>query len=97
MSRGGRPSFSSAKADFGFDPTVDGEISAARKLGTRQGGWANVWRRFAENPERYPGVADQLRKARPETLIVDNVDSWPQDNEMAEDQLRRQLARASRR
>jgi hypothetical protein len=79
------------KADYGFDPTVDGEVSAARKLGARQGGWANIWNRFAETPERHPGVPDQLRKARPEELIVDNLDAWPQDNEMAEDQLRNRL------
>jgi len=79
------------KADYGFDPTVDGEVSAARKLGARQGGWANVWNRFAETPERYPGVPEQLRKARPEELIVDHLDAWPQDNEMAEDQLSNRL------
>lgn len=79
------------KADFGFDPTVDGEVSAARKLGLRESGWATVWRRFAETPERYPGVAEQLRKARPEEFFVDNRDAWPQENEHGEDQLRRCL------
>ena len=79
------------KTDFGFDPGTDGEITAARKLGARQGQWANVWRRFAEMPDRYPGIADQLRQARPDELIVDNVDAWPQDNEEAEDQLRNRL------
>lgn len=79
------------KADFGFDPAVDGEVSAARKLGLRESGWAAVWRRFAETPERYPGVAEQLRKARPEELFVDNRDAWPQENENGEDQLRRGL------
>jgi hypothetical protein len=76
------------KADYRLDPTVDGEVTAARKLGTRQNGWANVWKRFAETPERYPGVAEQLRKARPEELIVDNLEAWPQDNEIGEDKLR---------
>lgn len=79
------------KADYSFDPTVDGEVSAARKLGARQGGWGNIWKRFAETPERYPGVAEQLRKARPEELIVEHLDAWPQDNEMAEEQLRSRL------
>jgi hypothetical protein len=79
------------KAEYGFDPTVDGEVSAARKLGARQGRWANVWDRFAEIPDRYPGVPEQLRKARPEELIVDHLDAWPQDNEVAEDQLRNRL------
>ncbi|MCW6004623.1 BREX-1 system phosphatase PglZ type B [Micromonospora sp. CPCC 205371] len=79
------------KADYGLDPSVDGAISAARKLGTRQGRWANVWKRFAETPDRYPGVAEQLRRARPDQLFVDNLGAWPQDNEAAEEQLRNQL------
>jgi hypothetical protein len=79
------------KSDFGFNPSSDGEITAARKLGARQGHWVNVWRRFAETPHRFPGIADQLRRARPEELIVDNVDVWPQENEQAEDQLRSRL------
>jgi hypothetical protein len=79
------------KADFGFDPTVDGEVSAARMLGMRESGWTTVWQRFAETPDRYPGVAEQLRKARPEALIVDHADAWPQENEIAEDQLRSRL------
>ena len=56
-----------------------------------QGQWAKVWKRFAETPERYPGIPDQLRQARPDELIVENVDAWPQDNEAAEDQLRNRL------
>ena len=79
------------KADFAFDPTVDGEITAARRLGSRQGAWAGVWKRFAETPDRYLGVVDQLRKARPDELIPENVDSWPQENQSAEDQLRNRL------
>ncbi len=79
------------KADYGFDPTLDGEVSAARKLGGRKGGWAHVWKRFAETPERYSGIAEQLRKARPDQLIVERADAWPQDNEIAEDQLRNRL------
>ena len=79
------------KADYGFDPAAEGAVSAARELGGRTGPWAGVWKRFAETPDRYRGIADQLRKARPEELIVDNVDAWPQDNEQAEDQLRNRL------
>lgn len=79
------------KGNYGFDPTLDGEVSAARKLGDRKGGWAHVWKRFAETPDRYPGIVDQLRKARPDELIVERTDAWPQDNEMAEDQLRNRL------
>lgn len=79
------------KADFGFDPTLDGAVVAAKRLAARKDAWANVWKRFADTPERYTGIVDQLRKARPEELIVDNLDVWPQDSEMAEDQLRNRL------
>lgn len=79
------------KADYGFDPAAEGAVTAARKLGGRTGPWIGVWKRFAEAPERYRGVAEQLRKARPDELIVDNLDAWPQDNEQAEDQLRNRL------
>ena len=95
MTRSGQRSYSSAKRTIGFDPVDDGEVTAARKLGERKGAWANVWKRFAETPDRYPGVAEQLRKARPEQLIVDHADAWPQDNENAEDQLRNAAARLS--
>jgi hypothetical protein len=83
------------KADFGFDPTVDGEIVAARKLAGQQGKWAQVWKRFAEHPETYPGVPGQLRKARPteQPMLGESPlsEPWPQDNEVAEDQLRAAL------
>ncbi len=79
------------KSDFAFDPGTDGEITAARKLGAQRAHWANVWRRFAETPNRYPGIANQLRRARPDELIVESVGSWPQDNEQAEDHLRSRL------
>jgi hypothetical protein len=79
-------------ADYGFDPAVDGEVTAAANLGGRVGPWENVWKRFAETPERYPGIADQLRKARPQELVMENLDVWPQDNEIAEDQLRNLLS-----
>jgi hypothetical protein len=76
------------KADFGFDPMVDGEISAARKLAGRQGRWAQAWKRFAEQPDRYPGITGQLRKARPDDEFIFDRDAWPQENDAAEGQLR---------
>jgi hypothetical protein len=81
------------RADYDFDPAVDGEIDAARMLGAREGSWAKAWKRFAEAPERYPGVVEQLRKARPESPAVDRLDAWPQDNEAAEAELRAELRR----
>jgi hypothetical protein len=77
--------------DFYFDPAADGPISAAVKLGERAGGWEQVWKRFAEMPQRYPGIAERLRQAKPMKLSFEHSDAWPQDNETAEDQLRNQL------
>jgi hypothetical protein len=79
------------KADYGFDPTIAGEVTGARMLGGRKAAWAKVWKRFAETPDRYIGVVEQLRKARPDELIVELPDSWPQENENAEEQLRNRL------
>ena len=80
------------KADYGLDPARHGEIAAAGRLATQDGTWAQVWRRYSETPQRYPGVAEQLRKARPQELYVDHRESWPQDNDNEEDYLRNQLA-----
>lgn len=79
------------RSEFRFDPSTDGEITAARKLGTRRDQWARVWRRFVEMPHRYPRIAHQLRRGRPDVLIVENVDAWPQENEQGEDQLRNRM------
>jgi len=78
-------------ADLGFDPAADGPISAAVKLGERTDGWGLVWKRFEDMPERYPGIADRLRQAKPMKLSFEYSDAWPQDNETAEDRLRNQL------
>ncbi|TQM43378.1 BREX-1 system phosphatase PglZ type B [Pseudonocardia cypriaca] len=80
------------KADYGFDPELDGEIAAARRLAARDGNWDLVWKRFAEMPQGYRGVPEQLRKARPLEFHVDNPPAWPQDNENDEDHLRSRLA-----
>lgn len=79
------------KHDFRFDPAADGEIQGARRLGEAEGQWAEVWRRFRENPSEYPGIPDRLRQARPETLFTSGAATWPQDNEVGEDQLRARL------
>lgn len=75
------------KADFGFDPSHETEVAAARKLGEHDSGWPKVWKRFAETPERFPGVVERLRQAKPMELTFDPSPAWPQDNEIAEEQL----------
>jgi hypothetical protein len=78
---------------YGFDPETDGFIPAAEKLGSRQPPWDTVWGRFAEAPTNYPGIPEQLRRARPTALdsLFADESTWPQDNEQKEDQLRAQF------
>jgi len=79
------------KADYGFDPAVDGEITGARKLAERNGAWARVWAEYAYDPRRYPSLPDRLRLAKPMELSFEHTEVWPQDNENGEDQLRNLL------
>ncbi len=81
---------------YGFSPQRDGPVSAAALLGGRQGPWEAVWQRFAEAPVSYPGIAGQLRRARPQGVLPfaghsGAPETWPQDNEAAEAQLRAAL------
>lgn len=83
---------SQCKSTYEFDPGRDGEVTAGRKLGERGGAWEQVWQRFTDDPERYAGVEEQLRKGKPvDQLFAGPAGAWPQDNEEAEDQLRAAL------
>lgn len=73
------------RKEYKVHPVTDGQLAAARKLGDREGKWAEVWTRFVESPHAYPGVVDALRLARPDdVLLPTHPDSWPQDNDDAE-------------
>jgi hypothetical protein len=84
------------RQQFSFDPQSDGDLTGAEKLGSRQGAWEKVWQRFAEAPRRYPSLPGLLRRARPKPdalfLTTQPVESWPQDNEAMESELRKALA-----
>lgn len=81
-----------SKSKLGFNPETDGEIEAARRLGERSGEWAIAWQRFTESPATYPRIPERLEQAKPtDTLFVKHLDSWPQDNRSAEDELRAAL------
>jgi hypothetical protein len=79
------------KADYGFDPAASGVIEATRRLGAADGVWQQVWQRFRESPADYDHIPDRLRDARPAELFTTAAGSWPQDNEVGEDQLRARL------
>lgn len=80
-----------AKNAFAFDPDSQGEITGARLLGERKPPWDQVWNRFEREPSSYLGIGERLRQARPGALFVGEPGSWPQENEEAEDDLRRRL------
>jgi hypothetical protein len=80
---------------YGFDPEVDGVITAALHLGERKGDWAKVWSRFVDAPERYPVVPDRLRAAQPHSLLPEPQDSWPVVNEQGEKSLEDALSQLS--
>ena len=84
------------RSSYGFDPSKDGQLSAAGRLGAREGAWSDVWARFADNPRRYTHIPGVLDKARPEGDLFGGTDphpdSWPSWNEEQEVLLRRALA-----
>jgi hypothetical protein len=83
-----------AQRTYGINPERDGPITAAGKLGARQGAWAPVWERFGEAPDAYQNIPNLLRSARPQQMaLFDTQESWPQDNDAAEDALRDRLNR----
>lgn len=84
------------RATYGFDGSKDGALTAAGRLGARDGAWGDAWRRFAENPGRYPNIPGTLDRARPDGDLFGGTDphpdSWPSWNLEQEDGLRKSLA-----
>ena len=84
------------RSTYGFDPAKGGQLSAASRLGAREGAWSDAWARFADNPRRYPNLPGALDKARPQGDLFGgsdpHPDSWPSWNCEQEDQLRKALA-----
>ena len=79
------------KAKYGFHPEQEGPIAAAQMLGERKAPWDAVWGRYAQAPLSCPNLPDLLRRARPQATLFDISPTWPQDNETAEAQVRKQL------
>jgi hypothetical protein len=81
------------KKQYDFDPEGDGELAGAERLGLRQKKWESVWQRFADGPVPYPNVPERLRGARPKDReLFETSESWPQDNEGLEHELRTELS-----
>lgn len=79
------------KKKFAFDPEKDGEVTGAELLGAQIDEWAKAWNRYSEAPPLYPNLSELLNRARPDTLFVEHPESWPQDNERLEADLKTAL------
>lgn len=77
------------KSQFKFDPISDGPIQAGFLLAEQAPPWDSVWDRFAEAPQKYAHIPEQIRKSdppRPKDLFYD-ISGWPQWNETKEAEL----------
>ncbi|MDE0356375.1 MAG: BREX-1 system phosphatase PglZ type B [Gammaproteobacteria bacterium] len=75
-----------------FDPEAGSDVEAGAKLAEGKGRWRYVWSRFGETPESFPGVADVLRRSRPEgELVLEGRERWPDLNDEDEMALRAAL------
>jgi hypothetical protein len=79
-----------------FHPDKDGQLVAASLLGERNEAWASIWERYRESPGAYLYLPQILRQGRPTQLaLFERSETWPQDNEAAEEKLREGLASLS--
>jgi len=78
---------------YKFHPDKDGQLNAASLLGERNEAWAAIWERYKEAPGAYPALPPLLRQVRPQQIeLFGWSETWPQDNEAAEEELRDGLA-----
>lgn len=85
------------ESTYHFTPNHKNIRQIAGLLGGRDAGWSEVWEYFSHAPARYPNVQQYLRMAKPAALGNDLFgiprDSWPQEIEQAEKELRDELAK----
>jgi hypothetical protein len=78
---------------YKFHPDRDGQLNAVSLLGERNESWEVVWERYKESPNIYPLLPQLLRQVRPPQIdLFGWSETWPQDNEGAEEELCNGLA-----
>ena len=80
------------RSALGFDPETESDVSAGARLGEGAGRWADVWARFIEAPDAFPGVPGLLARSRPGNELLFDRERWPDLNEDDENSVRRALA-----
>ncbi|MEY4689142.1 MAG: hypothetical protein RIR76_3165 [Verrucomicrobiota bacterium] len=77
---------------YDFDPGQDDALVAAEQMGLREDdSWRQLWERYREAPALYPGVREALDRAQPRDILALDPESWPQENEKLENELRAAL------
>lgn len=80
---------SRCQKDYDFDPEGDGALGAAERLGLRRSErWQGLWSRFCEAPASYKFVPKLLSSAKPKGELILDAESWPDENDRAENRLR---------
>ncbi len=83
---------SRCRDEFEFDPESELPLFAAEKLGRRETpAWQGLWDRFCEAPQLFGGVRDALDRAQPGDQLALDPESWPSENNRAENELREAL------
>jgi len=78
---------------YKFHPDKDGQLNAASLLGERNEAWATVWERYKEAPFAYTVIPQLLNQVQPpQSELLGRSETWPQENEAAEEELRDGLA-----
>ncbi len=100
MEVGKRAVFSSlCKSQYDFEPDYKNSKAIAEKLGGQKNSWIHVWQQFATAPNKYPEIEALLRLAKPADLgtgiFAFPEESWPQLNELNEELLANELAKAA--
>ncbi len=80
------------RVDFLFDPT-EGILEGAKLLAGQQKRWKNVWQRFLDVPMVFAPIANLLEQAKQPGRGLFDFDplTYPQDNALAEQELRDSL------
>ena len=95
---------SQCRDDLDFDPEGSGaDLAAGERLGGGDPAWNEVWERYCEAPEAFPGVALLLSRCpqpRRGGLFASGAGSgerWPRENDRLEESLRGALAALPKR
>jgi hypothetical protein len=79
-------------SDFGLNVETHRPLDAASRLIAGGGRWDDVWQRFCEAPQLYPGIADLLREpGAGQGKLAFDLSKNPVANEESETTLRREL------